>query len=102
MFHGRSTARTSRSAEASQPDRGISHQPSAVASSVASWIHSGAATLPALVSRVNLVVDDITQARQHLVDNGVDVEEVTELGGMHYAGIVDPDGNTWTLQQINR
>jgi predicted enzyme related to lactoylglutathione lyase len=51
---------------------------------------------------LHLVVDDITQARQHLVDNGVDVDEVVELGGMHYAGIVDPDGNTWTLQQINR
>jgi predicted enzyme related to lactoylglutathione lyase len=50
---------------------------------------------------LHLVVDDITQARQHLVDKGVDVDEVIELGGMHYAGIIDPDGNSWTLQQIN-
>jgi catechol 2,3-dioxygenase-like lactoylglutathione lyase family enzyme len=51
---------------------------------------------------LHLVVDDITRVRQHLVDNDVDVEEVIELGGMHYAGFVDPDGNTWTLQQIDR
>jgi catechol 2,3-dioxygenase-like lactoylglutathione lyase family enzyme len=57
---------------------------------------------PGTARGLHLVVDDITRVRQHLIDNDVDVEEVIELGGMHYAGIVDPDGNTWTLQQIDR
>jgi hypothetical protein len=43
-----------------------------------------------------------TSSLANTCDNGVDVDEVIELGGMHYAGIIDPDGNTWSLQQINR
>jgi predicted enzyme related to lactoylglutathione lyase len=57
---------------------------------------------PGTLRGLHLVVDDITGARQHLVANGVDVDEAIELGEMHYAGFSDPDGNTWTLQQINR
>jgi predicted enzyme related to lactoylglutathione lyase len=57
---------------------------------------------PGTIRGLHLVVEDIKEARQRLIDNGVDVEEVTDLGGMYYAGIVDPDGNTWTLQEITR
>lgn len=49
---------------------------------------------------LHLVVDDIHQTRTTLVGRGVDVEDVTDLGGIFYAGITDPDGNTWTLQQM--
>ena len=57
---------------------------------------------PGTIRGLHLVVDDIAEARQQLVDNGVDVDEVIDLGGMYYAGIIDPDGNTWTLQEIHR
>jgi hypothetical protein len=46
------------------------------------------------------VVDDVAEARRRLADQGVDIDDVTDLGGMLYAGFADPDGNTWTLQEI--
>jgi predicted enzyme related to lactoylglutathione lyase len=55
---------------------------------------------PGTIRGLHLVVEDIKEARRRLIDNGVDVDEVTDLGGMYYAGIIDPDGNTWTLQEI--
>ena len=57
---------------------------------------------PGTIRGLHLVVDDIAEARQQLVDSGVDVDAVIDLGGMLYAGIIDPDGNTWTLQEIHR
>lgn len=55
---------------------------------------------PGTIRGVHLVVDDIATARETLVERGVDVEDVTDLGGILYAGFSDPDGNTWTLQEI--
>lgn len=37
---------------------------------------------PGTVRGVHLVVDDINAAREELVDRAVDVEQVTDLGGM--------------------
>jgi predicted enzyme related to lactoylglutathione lyase len=63
--------------------------------------------LPALQDSVagslrglHLVVDDIAAARAVLVEREVDVEEITDMGGILYAGFADPDGNTWTLQEM--
>jgi predicted enzyme related to lactoylglutathione lyase len=56
---------------------------------------------PGSVRGLHLVVDDIEQARTELVDRGVDVAEVTDVGGgVLYAALTDPDGNTLTLQQM--
>ena len=56
---------------------------------------------PGSVRGLHLVVDDIEQARTELVDRGVDVGEVTDVGGgVLYAALTDPDGNTLTLQQM--
>ena len=56
---------------------------------------------PGSVRGMHLVVDDIEQARSELVDRGVDVAEVTDVGGgVLYAALTDPDGNTLTLQQM--
>jgi len=53
------------------------------------------------VRGLHLVVDDIEAARQVLVDRDVDVDAVADLGGgVRMAGFADPDGNTWTLQQL--
>jgi predicted enzyme related to lactoylglutathione lyase len=52
---------------------------------------------------IHLVVDDVDIARQTLIDNGVDVSDVNDMGGgVRYAYFSDPDGNSWALQQITR
>lgn len=56
---------------------------------------------PGSVRGLHLVVDDIDAARRTLVDRGVDVDAVADLGGgVRVAGFADPDGNTWTFQQL--
>jgi predicted enzyme related to lactoylglutathione lyase len=49
---------------------------------------------------LHLVVSDIEAARASLVERGVDVAPVDDLGGVFYAAFADPDGNTWTLQHM--
>ena len=57
---------------------------------------------PGTLRGLHLVVADIVKTRTTLIDRGVEVGEVDDLGGMLYAGFADPDGNTWTLQEIAR
>lgn len=50
---------------------------------------------------LHLVVADIEASRRELLDRGVDVGAVQDVGGgVLYAGFADPDGNTMTLQQM--
>lgn len=49
---------------------------------------------------LHLVVANIALVRATLVGRGVSVSEVANMGGIYYAGFQDPDGNTWTLQQL--
>ena len=56
---------------------------------------------PGSVRGLHLVVDDIHAARDALARRGVPVEEVDEaMEGVKYAPFSDPDGNSWTLQEI--
>jgi len=57
-------------------------------------------TQPGSVQGLHLVVPDIEAARAELVERGVEVGEVQDLGGVLYAPFSDPDGNGWTLQQL--
>jgi catechol 2,3-dioxygenase-like lactoylglutathione lyase family enzyme len=57
-------------------------------------------TPPGSVQGTHLVVADIHAARAQLVDRGVEVGEVQDLGGILYASFKDPDGNSWLLQQL--
>ena len=57
-------------------------------------------TQPGSVQALHLVVSDIEAARAELIDRGVEVGEVQDLGGVLYAPFSDPDGNGWTLQQL--
>ena len=57
-------------------------------------------TPPGSVKALHLVVPDIETARGKLVERGVEVGEVQDLGGVLYASFEDPDGNGWTLQQL--
>jgi len=55
---------------------------------------------PGAVKGLHLVVADIDLARDALVRRGVGVGEVTDYGGVKYAGFSDPDGNSWLLQEF--
>ncbi len=56
---------------------------------------------PGSVKGLHLVVMDIRKARKMLAGRGVEVGEVVEYPrGIKYAGFSDPDGNSWTLQEI--
>lgn len=55
---------------------------------------------PGSLRGLHLVVADIEAAREKLVERGVDVGPVQDLGGVYYAYFADPDGNTWTLQHM--
>ena len=56
---------------------------------------------PGSIRGLHLVVADIDKARTALVERGVDVGEVQDVGGgVKYAGLADPDGNTLTLQEM--
>ena len=56
---------------------------------------------PGSVRGLHLVVADIEKAREELVARGVDVGAVQDVGGgVRYAALEDPDGNTLTLQEM--
>jgi catechol 2,3-dioxygenase-like lactoylglutathione lyase family enzyme len=58
---------------------------------------------PGSMRALQLVVPDATVARKELLDRGVPVSEVTvftETDGGTFFGFSDPDGNTWSVQEI--
>lgn len=55
---------------------------------------------PGSVKGLHLVVADIGAAREALVNRGINVGEITNVGGVAYAGFNDPDGNHWLLQSF--
>jgi predicted enzyme related to lactoylglutathione lyase len=56
---------------------------------------------PGSVRGLHLVVADIQGAREELSGRGVGIGAVEDVGGgVRYAWFSDPDGNTWTLQEM--
>ncbi len=55
---------------------------------------------PGSVKGLHLVVNDINTASSALVNRGIAVGEITDLGGVKYAGFNDPDSNLWLLQEF--
>jgi predicted enzyme related to lactoylglutathione lyase len=56
---------------------------------------------PGSIRALHLVVPDIEQARADLIARGVEVGPVSDVGGgVRYASLVDPDGNTLVLQEM--
>lgn len=58
---------------------------------------------PGSMRGLQLVVSDAYAAREELLGRGVDVSDVTvfdERDGGTLFGFADPDGNTWTVQQM--
>lgn len=59
------------------------------------------ASPPGSLRWLHLVVADIVAARDELIARGVEMGEITDVGGgVLYSGFADPDGNTWTLQYM--
>lgn len=52
------------------------------------------------VKNMHLVVSDIDSVRNTLLERGLQISEVNDMGGVKYAYFSDPTGNTWALQQI--
>jgi catechol 2,3-dioxygenase-like lactoylglutathione lyase family enzyme len=58
---------------------------------------------PGSMRGLQLVVSDAHAAREELLGRGVEVSEITvfdERDGGTLFGFSDPDGNTWTVQQL--
>jgi catechol 2,3-dioxygenase-like lactoylglutathione lyase family enzyme len=60
---------------------------------------------PGSVEGLQLVVTDMDVARAELVERGVEMGEVQEIGApgkpaFKFASFNDPDGNGWTVQEI--
>ncbi|GAB3870598.1 VOC family protein [Hymenobacter segetis] len=49
---------------------------------------------------LHLVVADIAAARAELAGRGVAMGGIQDMGGIKFSAFQDPDGNTWTLQEI--
>ena len=49
---------------------------------------------------LQLVVADVTAAREELVSRGVDASEVQVMPWGSFTFFADPDGNTWAVQQL--
>ena len=62
---------------------------------------------PGSTKGAQLVVDDIDAARAELIERGLAITEVQQLGpegapGSRFAFFADPDGNGWSVQEIKR
>jgi catechol 2,3-dioxygenase-like lactoylglutathione lyase family enzyme len=56
---------------------------------------------PGSLRGLHLVVGDVRAARAALIERGVEMGEIDEHDqGIKYAAFSDPDGNTWTLQEM--
>jgi catechol 2,3-dioxygenase-like lactoylglutathione lyase family enzyme len=56
---------------------------------------------PGSLRGLHLVVGDVAAARAALMERGVAMGEIDEHDqGIKYAAFSDPDGNTWTLQEM--
>jgi len=54
---------------------------------------------PGSVKGLHLVVKDISEARDNLLNRGIELGEIQDIGGVLYVRFTDPDGNVWLLQQ---
>jgi predicted enzyme related to lactoylglutathione lyase len=55
---------------------------------------------PGSVEGMQVVVDDVHQARKELLERGVEVSDVQDFPWGSFVHFRDPDGNGWALQQM--
>jgi len=56
--------------------------------------------VPGTQNSIQVVVPDAEAARKELLERGVEASEVQTLAWGSFTSFTDPDGNTWTLQQL--
>ena len=54
---------------------------------------------PGSLDNMQVVIDDADEARQYLIDKGVEAGEVQDFPWGRFVFFSDPDGNGWALQQ---
>jgi catechol 2,3-dioxygenase-like lactoylglutathione lyase family enzyme len=57
---------------------------------------------PGSVKGLQMVIDDADAAHAELSERGVEVSDVQDMPWGRFVFFSDPDGNTWSLQQIVR
>ena len=62
--------------------------------------HGLSEAAPGSVAGLQLVVSDIEQARSELLERGVEVSPVDEQPWGSFVYFQDPDGNSWSVQQL--
>ncbi len=55
---------------------------------------------PGSTKGLHLVVTDMEEARNYLIDRGIEVTDPEDVNGVLYAYFRDPEGNSWLLQQF--
>jgi catechol 2,3-dioxygenase-like lactoylglutathione lyase family enzyme len=55
---------------------------------------------PGSLRGLQVVVEDVDAARDHLLERGVEVGDVQEFPWGKFVFFNDPDGNGWAVQQI--
>ncbi|OZC89023.1 glyoxalase [Rhodococcus sp. 06-418-1B] len=55
---------------------------------------------PGSVEGLQVVVADAEEARAHLIDAGLDIAPVVDMGWGKFVFFADPDGNKWAVQQL--
>lgn len=56
--------------------------------------------VPGSQKGLQIVVDSADEARRHLLDNGVETSDVDDQAWGHFVYFSDPDGNSWSLQEL--
>lgn len=60
----------------------------------------GEAMSPGMQDSIQVVVPNAEAARQDLLSRGVEASDVEVLAWGSFTGFKDPDGNTWTIQEL--
>jgi catechol 2,3-dioxygenase-like lactoylglutathione lyase family enzyme len=55
---------------------------------------------PGSVKGITIVVPDIEAAHEHLTSRGVECSDIDDQPWGRFVYFADPDGNTWSVQQI--
>lgn len=80
--------------------RFVQMTPPGSACSIAFGTGLGVDLEPGRQNTIQVVVPDADEALAHLQSVGVDARGVDELAWGRFVTFDDPDGNTWTLQQL--
>lgn len=80
--------------------RFVQMTPPGSACSIAFGTNLGEGLLPGQQNTIQVVVPDADEALAHLKGLGVEAQGVDEQAWGRFVTFDDPDGNTWTLQEL--